>query len=35
MLAQARRNAGLHLAHLKPPRMNASDEAIAALVGTG
>jgi hypothetical protein len=32
---QARKNAGLHLAHLKPPRMNASDEAIASLVGTG
>jgi hypothetical protein len=32
---EARRKAGLHLAHLKPPRMNASDEAIAALRGTG
>lgn len=32
---ESRRSAGLHLAHLKPPRMNASDEAIAALGGTG
>jgi hypothetical protein len=31
---EARRKEGLHLAHLKPPRMNASDAAIAALRGS-